>query len=189
MQDNSFSIKNLFTNLSKQQKIAAGLILPGILIVLAIMVPIINSAQEGFEDYELGDHDSSNESDTTVGVGQKWDSNTTNTNDDDNNDSETVEVPVSTSYNDDHEYTLIDYLPYSAYVFLDYDDADDTSRVYYSIEENTAIEKGIVISVDSCDVEGNTAAAQEYLKSIPVDLSEYTVVYQTHTGEVPCDVK
>ena len=29
----------------------------------------------------------------------------------------------------------------------------------------------------------------EYLKNLPVDLSEYLIVYQEHTGDVPCDVQ
>ena len=84
------------------------------------------------------------------------------------------EMPVSTEYNKDHEYTLNDYLPWTNYDYLEDGSGVD---VKYDITENTAIPKGIVVTVSGCDEETNKANANAYLSTIPVDLSEYEISY------------
>ena len=81
---------------------------------------------------------------------------------------------VSTEYNEEHEYTLDEYLPWTNYDYL-----EDGSgvEVKYDIEENTAIPKGIVVTVSGCDEETNKANANNYLGTIPVDLDEYKISY------------
>ena len=113
-----------------------------------------------------------------------------NQSDDNNPGTQTTDdqdTPISTEYNKDHEYTLTDYLPMSDVDYVKDTDGDYNVVEYWSISENTAVEKGIVITVDSCNVEENTAAAKEYLESTTINLSEYSIVYQTSISEIPCD--
>ena len=84
------------------------------------------------------------------------------------------EMPVSTEYNEEHKYTLDDYLPWTNYDYLEDGSGVD---VKYDIAENTAIPKGIVVTVSGCDEETNKANANAYLSTIPVDLSEYEISY------------
>ena len=84
------------------------------------------------------------------------------------------EIPVSTEYNEEHKYTLDGYLPWTNYDYLEDGSGVD---VKYDIAENTAIPKGIVVTVSGCDEETNKANANAYLGTIPVDLSEYEISY------------
>ena len=81
---------------------------------------------------------------------------------------------ISTDYNENHEYTLNEYLPWTNYDYL-----EDGSgvEVKYNIEENTAIPKGIVVTVSGCDEEVNKTNANAYLSTIPVDLDDYEISY------------
>lgn len=182
MNNENISIRNLLRNLTKNQKL--GIIV--FLIIIAIIVAIV----AGFVNNIQNDSPSNNEEETAknsvpVSSGIKW----SDTSDGNQEESERIEVPVSTEYNEEHEYTLIEYLPFARFTYKDYGYDQHGVRGYWIITENTAVEKGIVVSVDNCDVKGNTAAANEYLRNLPVDLSGYTVVYQTHIGNVPCDVE
>lgn len=175
-----YGIKNILKNTTRGQKITVVLFL---LIVVVLVVVLIVLAT-GETEEELGDGESG---DGTVVVSEG-----TQGLDADGENSENgnlVEVPVSTKFEENHNYTLIEYLPKGEYAFLNGEESDEDSVVYYYISENTAIDKGIVVSVDSCDEEGNTTKANDYLKSLPVDLSEYVIVYETHVGDVPCDVQ
>lgn len=84
------------------------------------------------------------------------------------------EIPVSTEYNEEHKYTLDGYLPWTNYDYLEDGSGVD---VKYDIAENTAIPKGIVVTVSGCDEETNKANANAYLSTIPVDLNEYEISY------------
>lgn len=166
MNDGNLSIRNLAANLTKKQKIGIGVFLVIVTIVAMVIAASINSLQDGL-----------NNSDAAISEAVNWD------------DGSTAEVPVSTDYNEDYTYPLIDYLPASRFSYLEYGDGESGTRTYWWIMENTATNKGLVISADSCDVEGNTKAALEYLKNLPVNLGGYTVVYQVHTSDVPCEVE
>ena len=183
--DETNSLKNLFTNLSFKQKI--GILAAIILIIVLIIMVVALVPKDSLED--KGDSTSQESSlepqssSATIEKGTKWE----NT-DAGSETTEEADIPTSTEYNENHTYTLEEYLPASRYEYKNKGDDTYGIRDYWWIMENTAVEKGIVVSVDSCDEEGNTAAAKEYLKSIPIDLSSYYVVYQTHIGEVPCTV-
>ncbi len=178
MNNENFSIKDLLRNLTNNQKLGIIAFLTITIIATIMIVGLVNTLQNNTSNKET----EKNSGSTSSGI--KWDD-ISNRNQE---EIETVDVPVSTEYNEEHEYTLIDYLPSSKYGYKDYGDNQHGVRGYWIISENTAIEKGIVVSVDDCDVAGNTAAANEYLDNLPVDLSGYTVVYQTHVGDVPCNI-
>lgn len=180
---NEMSLKNLAKNMTLRQKVGIGLFMVISVLIVVFLTLVINTTQEDFAEEE--ETTSSMDSNVTIEEGVTGD----NLNDDASDDVDVVETPVSIDYNEDHVYTLIDYIPKSNYRYITYGDNQYGVRGYWIINENTAVEKGIVVSVDSCDVEGNTASANEYLKNLPVDLSEYLIVYQEHTGDVPCDVQ
>lgn len=104
-----------------------------------------------------------------------------------NSEEQSQESLISTEYNENHKYTLEKYLPASDYAYIKDAEGDYVVVEYWSIKENTAVEKGIVVSVNSCKKEENTAAAEQYLKSMPIDLSEYEVVYLTDTSDITCN--
>lgn len=174
------SIHNLSQNLTKSQKIGICAVF-----VICILLIVLASLSLTAPSDNITENDAIEDNVTTATValdkGTKY-----NNGDIGSADQTTVEVPASTDYNEDHIYLLTDYLPYDKYV-LDYDGSGN-SRMYFSIMENTAVDKGIVVSADSCGIEENIAAANEYLNSIPVDLSDYVIVYQTHTDEAPCNL-
>ena len=165
MNNDNFSLRNLFTNLTGKQKLAAVVILIIVAIVGVIISGAINSVQSNL-DGGLATTEATNL-----------------------DDGSSINVPVSTEYDENFGYPLDDYLPKASFTYKYYGDNESGTRTYWVINENTAVDRGVVISVDSCDVEGNTKAALEYLKSLPVNLGGYSVVYQTHVGEVPCDVE
>lgn len=180
MNSESISIENLLNNLNKKKKLGIAAFLIIALIIVAMILGFINS---------LHNNPSSNKEEvvknsTLTESGVEWDD-ISNGNQE---EAKTIDVPVSTEYNDEHKYTLIEHLPFARFAYKDYGQDQHGVRGYWIITENTAVEKGIIISVDDCDEEGNTAAANEYLSSLPVDLSGYIVVYQTHVGDVPCNI-
>ena len=140
-----YSIRNVFEKGNRGQVVV---IVAGVMIVILIVILVILLVGDKSEDDNI-------QSNNNVEVTQD-------------------EIPVSTEYNKDHEYTLNDYLPWTNYDYLEDGSGVD---VKYDIAENTAIPKGIVVTVSGCDEETNKANANAYLGTIPVDLSEYEISY------------
>ncbi len=178
--ENTNPFYNLVYNLSAKQKAAIALLIV-ILIISSVFVVLSGTgenplqANTGEEQLSSSNGIDSNSNPNSNSSGDQADGYTP------------TGFPISTEYNSRHNYTLIEYLPYSDDVFLTGEESMEDVIENFVIKENTAISKGIVVSVDSCDVEGNTAAANNYLASIPVDLSQYDIVYLTHVGDVPCE--
>ena len=142
---NIYSVRNVFEKGNRGQVV---IIVAGVVIVILIVILVILLVGDKSEDDNI-------QSNNNVEVTQD-------------------EIPVSTEYNEEHEYTLNDYLPWTNYDYLEDGSGVD---VKYDIAENTAIPKGIVITVSGCDEETNKANANAYLSTIPVDLSEYEISY------------
>ena len=142
---NLYNVKNVFEKGNKGQVVV---MIAGVVIVILIVILVILLVGDKSEDDNI-------QSNNNVEVTQD-------------------EIPVSTEYNKDHEYTLNDYLPWTNYDYLEDGSGVD---VKYDITENTAIPKGIVVTVNGCDEETNKANANAYLGTIPVDLSEYEISY------------
>ena len=140
-----YSVRNVFEKGNRGQVVV---IVAGVVIVILIVILVILLVGDKSEDDNI-------QSNNNVEVTQD-------------------EIPVSTEYNKDHEYTLNDYLPWTNYDYLEDGSGVD---VKYDITENTAIPKGIVVTVNGCDEETNKANANTYLSTIPVDLNEYEISY------------
>lgn len=183
MNNGNYSIKNLFINLTKKQKVAALMLLILAVVMTVVIIVAAGAVSEDVDGNEANGGDigveSSVDADSVISEGVQWG---------DEGD-RVVDVPVNTEYNDEHEYTLIEYIPASRYEYKEYGDGQVGIRDYWWAMENTAVEKGIVVSANVCDVEGNTAEANEFLKNLPVNLSEYTIVYQTHVDNMPCEAQ
>ncbi len=82
---------------------------------------------------------------------------------------------LNVDYDEKHTYTLNDYLPLVRYEYLD--DGSGTKE-YYDIVENSAVEKGVVVTVNGCDEEMNKRDANKYLESLPIQLKEYEIIYR-----------
>lgn len=140
-----YSVRNVF---EKDNKGKVVIIIVGVVIVILVVILVILLVGDKSEDDNI-------QSNNNVEVTQD-------------------EIPVSTEYNEEHKYTLDDYLPWTNYDYLEDGSGVD---VKYDIAENTAIPKGIVVTVSGCDEETNKANANAYLGTIPVDLSEYEISY------------
>ena len=140
-----YSVRNVF---EKDNKGKVVIIIVGVVIVILVVILVILLVGDKSEDDNI-------QSNNNVEVTQD-------------------EIPVSTEYNEEHKYTLDDYLPWTNYDYLEDGSGVD---VKYDITENTAIPKGIVVTVNGCDEETNKANANTYLSTIPVDLNEYEISY------------
>ena len=180
MNENNYSIANLHTNLTKKQ--IAGFITLIIIVGLIIwgVISIANTITQGNSATET---EQAIDPNIPTSAGSKW-----GEDERDSNNTEDITVPVQTTYREDHEYTLNDYLPTARYAYLNYGENSTVMRDYWWIMENTAIQNGIVISANSCDEAKYTNEAKAYLRSLPIDLSDYVIVYQTHTDEAPCNL-
>ena len=74
------------------------------------------------------------------------------------------------------------YFPYQ--VAREHEGYDSTLRYYLNIDEEN--DKVIRAMIEDCDVEGDTALVQQYINSIPIDMSGYTVEYQTFSTDSDC---
>lgn len=140
-----YSVRNVFEKGNRGQVVV---IVAGVVIVILIVILVILLVGDKSEDDNI-------QSNNNVEVTQD-------------------EIPVSTEYNEEHEYTLNDYLPWTNYDYLEDGSGVD---VKYDIAENTAIPKGIVVTVSGCDEELNKTNANNYLATLPIELSEYEVSY------------
>ena len=186
--EQGYSLGNILKNTTKKQRIGFGLAFVVIVALVVILFVMIGTPQESSD--EAGDNGGASEevAETEQIVLGEGVAGTALAEDGNDEKTASAQVPVSTEYNERHKYTLVDYMPSAIYDFKEYGDGQSGTRIYWEIVENTAIEKGIVVKLDSCDEAGNKALANEYLRSIPVDLSDYVIVYQVRVGGVPCDV-
>lgn len=182
MNNSGYSLGNLVKNLTVAQKLGIGL---GFVIIILLLV---------FVGFLVGDM-SSNEQE----------------NDNNDNSSEIVEetytdengytVTTNTYINESGEkvtegtkkdeygnVTTLDpnlittYFPYQV-VRKHQEPMNATLRYYLAVNEET---KTIKALVEECDVAGDQALVQQYVDSIPLDLSEYTIVYDTFVNNAIC---
>ena len=73
------------------------------------------------------------------------------------------------------------YLPHYVYP----EGHDDVAPNYYISGDEDS--KTIIIAVSDCNIERFKMEAWDYLNSIPIDFSEYTVEYETNSMDVECD--
>lgn len=182
--ENSLSIRNLAHNLTMAQKLGLGfgvVIVALVIVFLSFMIANITEEAGGDEEqieeipevvesvaqleedgYIVTIDTVTNEEGTTVITGTKEDEwgNVT-----------TINPNLVTTY-----------FPYQ--VAREHEGYDSTLRYYLNIDEEN--DKVIRAMIEDCDVEGDTALVQQYINSIPIDMSGYTVEYQTFSTDSDC---
>ena len=87
------------------------------------------------------------------------------------------------SYNS--SYSLDLYLPHMSYPDTGKDGSDSIAAPNYIIYGNED-DKTLEIVVSSCDVEKFKKEAWDYLNTIPIDFSSFTVTYEVNNTDVRC---
>lgn len=169
------NISNLFANLSGKQKLALTLVA---LVVISAVIVIIFMALSS-----SGQSDSDEEK-----AGSYVDDNgyTITTEETTNDEGETV--LITTKEDEYGNVTTTDpdlittYFPYQ--VMREHKNYDPTLRYYVNINEDTMT---INAMVEECDVEADKALVREYIDSIPIDLSAYTLNYDIFSTDAICE--
>lgn len=73
------------------------------------------------------------------------------------------------------------YFPYQA--MRDHEEYGSTLRYFLSIDEGSTVIDAVI---EYCDVENDKALVQQYIDAIPLDLSAYTVNYETFYEDARC---
>ena len=171
--DNPSPIQNLLTNLKPNQKIAIGL---GLIILIAVVIflPKLFQGHQNSDDTTSGATSYVDEQGYTV---------TTETHINDQGE----EVVTGTREDPYGNVTTIDpnlittYFPYQ--VMRQHKEWTSTLRYYLSINQSDKI---IYANMEDCDVERDKALILDYINSIPIDLSEYTIKYELTRTDVDC---
>ena len=74
------------------------------------------------------------------------------------------------------------YFPYQ--VMREHEGGDPTLRYYVAVDEGS---KTISALIEACDEEGDKALVQQYINSIPLNLSSYTINYESFDEDAICE--
>lgn len=176
-----YSIKNVFKKMKKSQIV--GIVLFVVILVLALV--LVGLLAEKPQDGNSTSGDENGESSTVVETytGEDGYTYTKEIVTDENGDATIVETKTD-------EYgnvttvapgLITTYFPYQ--VMREHSDYIATLRYSFAVDEESKTITGLV---EYCDAEGDKALAQEYLNSIPMDLSEYTVIYDVFSEDAFC---
>ena len=177
MEQQGYSAGNLWRNLSGKEKLGFGLgvlIIIGLIVVLAFMV--FNSAGEeklepGTETEESYVNEWGDVVTKKTTVNEDGDVAVTETKEDEWGNVTTVDPDLITTY-----------FPYQ--VAREHKEWMPTLKYYLYIDEEN--NKLIHASIEECDEEGDKALVQEYINSIPLDMSEYKVEFETFSDDADC---
>lgn len=177
--DNTNSIQNLFTNLKTKQKIALFL---GIIIIIlaAVLLPwLFHNSQNSPDESEATDTSKTESYDDEQGY-----TITTETYTNDEGEEVTTSIRTdrygnTTTMDPD---LLTSYFPYQ--VMREHDESIKTLRYFLSLDNST---KTIHAIMEDCDIENDKALIQEYINSIPVDLSDYQIEYEFSSTDTDCE--
>lgn len=191
--EQGYSLSNIFNNTTRKQRIGFGIIVVVIIVLLVILVVLVmNSSQDDSVNDEEGQ-----QADGVVDV-------TEDTYVDDQGYTVTQEtttyadggkVITETKMDEYGNVTTVDpslittYFPYQVvrkHTSEDLIDAGFDSTLRYSLHLDEE-SKTINAMIEDCDVEGDKALVEQYISSIPLDLSAYTVNYETFSEDAFCE--
>ena len=193
--EKGYSLSNLFKNMTKNQKIGV-LIAIAIIVILIIISASLMAGGEQIIDGAVSNSETEQSEDGTSVEEETYV----------NDEGYTVTKEITT-YADggkiitetkEDEYgnvTTVDpslittYFPYQVMRKHTSEDLLDsgfeyTLRYSLSLDEEAKV---INATIEFCDVEGDKALVQEYINSIPLDLSAYTVNYETFAEDAFCE--
>lgn len=199
--EHSYSLKNALTNLTTKQKIGIGLAITLVLVLSLALIALISSnigQDNTTEEDEITSY--INEDGYEVSVETYTDEEGGKTKIETYTDDEgriiTIETHTNTSGETtvtgtkEDEYgniTTIDpnlvttYFPYL--VVREHSDAEPTLHYYVGADENSKI---IRATIEYCAVEEDKALVEQYIRSIPIDLSSYTIEYTISETDIYC---
>lgn len=180
-----YSIKNIWRNMTRRQKIGAGLFLVIIVLLIAFLAVLANdfvqtqnNGEDGGEQAEEVEETYTDDRGVTFTVTEEEVV---------EGDGETI---ISGTKMDEYgNVTTIDpnlittYIPYQ--VMREHNGWVSTLRYALSFNEDNAFV--IDASIEFCDEENDKALVQQYLDSIPVDLSGYTINYEPFSEDAICE--
>lgn len=191
--EQGYSLSNIFKNTTKKQRIGFCLIVAVVVILIIILVALVMSGGSPSKDNggeeESGDQVENVTEDTYVNeqgytVTQKTttykngEKEITGTKTDEYGNVTTIDSNLVTSY-----------FPYQVMRQHTNEDLINSGFEYtlrYSLGLDEGGAKVINATIEYCDVEGDKALVQQYINSIPLDLSEYTINYETFTADAFC---
>ena len=187
--EQGYSLSNIFKNTTKKQRIGFFLFLVVVVILFIALIALVMSGVSNNGDEENSGNQTEGVTENTYvdeqgyTVTQKI---TTNA-----DGSQTV---IETKMDEYGNVTTTDpnlittYFPYQVMrrhtsEDLIYSGFEYTLQYSLGLDEE---EKVINATIEYCDEEGDKALVQQYLDSIPLDLSEYTVNYETFRADAFC---
>lgn len=193
--ESGYNLGNVLRNMTKKQKIGAVVFL-AVIIILVIILMFLMFGDQQATDESSGDGDSMGQNEAANVKEETYE----------NDDGYTVTKKTTTYENGEtvvtetkmDEYgnvTTVDpdlittYFPYQVmrkHTSEELVDSgfDYTLRYSLDLDEEARI---ITAIIEYCDVEADKALAQQYLDSIPLDLSAYTVNYETFSEDAICE--
>lgn len=180
MQQNS--LQNLFQNLTKRQKIG---ILISLFLIIILLFYIFFITQNSSENTSQNNEEDATESEINIEeINYNPDSST----------KESSNNYIQELINNDYQYKKSDpnyylehttnpellstYLPHIEYRYYILDETQYRSVYFYAFQKD---EKTIEIMVEKCDEEQDKIRANNYLNSLPLDLSQFTIEYNINT--------
>ena len=191
--EKGYSLSNILKNMTKKQKIGFGLAFVVIVILLILLVVLVASSPENNEvnndEGQTDDGVTDVVEDTYVDEQGYTVTQTTTTYADGG------KVITETKMDEYGNVTTVDpslittYFPYQVmreHTSKDLVDAGFDYTLKYSLQLDEEA-KVITATIEYCDVEGDKALVRQYINSIPLDLSEYTVNYGTFAEDAFCE--
>ena len=173
MDYNSHPFQNLLTNLKPNQKIA---IILGIIILISIIMVLPNLFQN---NGDIGGNPNESESytddqgytiSTRTEINDRGEEVTITTREDPYGNVTTTDPSLITTY-----------FPYQ--VMREHKEWTSTLRFYLSISQTDKI---IYANIEDCDIENDKKLIQDYINSIPIDLSSYSIEYEITSVDTDC---
>ena len=179
MEPNTNPIRNLFTNLNRNQRIALGLGIIVLIVIVAFLPQLFQTIQKS-DDSETGTVDNPKTENYIDEQGYTVNKETyTN--------EQGEEIITGTRTDPYGNVTTLDpdlittYFPYQ--VMREHKDWDSTFRFYLSIDEDNKI---IHANMEDCDVEQDKIMVHSYINSIPINLSDYSIEYELISTNTDC---
>lgn len=182
--EQGYSLSNLFKNTTKGQKIGVGLfLLIAVVLLIVLMTLLSDSFLSDNEEVEQTEEPTEEvvEEQYVNSQGYTVTKKTTIYPDGE----ESVEETKMDEYGN---VTTVDpdlittYFPYQ--VIREHSDWGPTLRYYLSINYDDNVINALI---EFCDVDEDKTLVQQYLDSIPLDLSAYTVNYEIFSEDAICD--
>ena len=170
------SLSNLWDNLSGKKKlgvVVSALLALSFLVVLVAMFAVGSNVQGGPEGMINGTYqdEQGNIVNVETTVNENGETVTTRTKTDEYGNTTTVDPNLITTY-----------FPYQ--VMREHAEWTPTLKYYlYISDDNNMV---INAMIEACDEERDMALVQQYIDSIPLDMSGYTVEYQTFDTDADC---